>query len=350
MRSATEADDVPYDRVAARLREGVGSPTVTTLPDGSVDRYYAVAVGSDRQVRSQVALGREIRVGEPKSFRLSETAVDPGGQCVNAAQQAHALGADVTCYGHLDHPVLEDLPFVTVSMGDPANVSVLSFPDGDLLLVDTSADLRNWTLADLRAVADPVDALDAGAVYCANWVSVRGMDVALRGIAEFEAPRIPFVFDPGDVVGSGPNELRSLQAATATLADSVDLVVTANREEVRAMAAVLPDPPERDPRRVAALREATGAAGVVLHGHDRAVAAVDGDLVTVPNLSAEDPARHTGGGDHFGAGLAVALALDWEWAPALALGNTCAVSYVRTGETGRPPDLAATAEEGPEAE
>jgi len=72
-------------------------------------------------------------------------------------------------YGHLDHPVFDDLAADAVSMGDPAEVSVLEFDDGDVLLVEDSADVASWTLADLRAAAPDFDAtVSADAVCCVN--------------------------------------------------------------------------------------------------------------------------------------------------------------------------------------
>lgn len=46
-------------------------------------------------------------------------------------------------YGHLDHPVFDNLAADAVSMGDPAEVSVLEFDDGDVLLVEDSADVAS---------------------------------------------------------------------------------------------------------------------------------------------------------------------------------------------------------------
>ena len=46
-----------------------------------------------------------------------------------------------------------------------------------------------------------------------------------------------------------------------------------------------------------------------------------------------DWALTLGAGDRFSGALAWALARDWPWEPALALGNACAAAFVATGET-----------------
>lgn len=338
---------VPYDRLAARLRADRPTPSLSTLPDGSVDRFCTLSAGGTEPVTARETFGREVRAGRRKAYRLHPETTEPGGQCVNTAQQAHDLGADVTCYGHLDHPVHADLPFEAVSMGEPATVSVVEFDDGDVMLVEPSADILDWSLAELRAVAPLADVLAVDAVCCANWLSLPGMGAAFHALAERELPRVPFVFDPGDVVGCGLEELRALRAAIGALQSTVDVVFNANLEEVRAVGASLPDPPTDDADTLAAIREATGVAAAVLHGEERAVAATADSRVTVPNLAAGPPERHTGGGDRFGAGLAYGLALDWDWELALACGNACAVHYVRTGETGDADAVAASAEDLP---
>lgn len=330
---------MPFQRLAARLADGP-SPTVHTLPDGSIDRYCRLSAGALGPVRRRTTFAREIEAGGRKGFGLDPTRVEPGGQSVNAAAQAHALGADATCYGHLDDRVFDSLPFDTVSMGDPAVVNVLDFTDEDLLLVEDSPDLQNWSLADLRAVAPLTEVFDVDALVCTNWVSVPAMAEAFHELADEALPRVPLVFDPGDVLGSDLHAHRDLRAAVSALQTTFEVVVSVNGAELRALAAALPDPPappvdDRD--RVHALREAFGGAAVVKHGKQEALAATEAGVVAVENPTVEAK-RQTGGGDRFAGGLAVGLGDGWDWDVALAAGNACASYYVSTVET-------ATAEE-----
>ena len=329
---------MPYQRLARRLSEAP-EPTVSTLPDGSVDRYCRVSAGALDRVDRRTTFAREVAAGRRKGFGLEPERVEPGGQSVNTAQQAHALGADATCYGHLDDPepgrdAFADLPFDTVSMGQPAVVNVLDFEDDGLLLVEASPDLADWELADLRAAAPLRVVFAADAVACANWVSTPGLADAFHELGAASIPRVPFVFDPGDVLGGDPEDHLELREAVRALGRSVDVVLSVNRSELRALAAALPDPPADpdDEDRVWAIREAVDATAVVKHGRGEALAATPEGTVRVNNPVVDDR-RQIGGGDRFAGGLTVGLGADWDWATALAAGNACASHFVATGET-----------------
>lgn len=326
-----------YDRLAERLADPP-SPTTSTLPDGSVDYYCTLSAGAVEELPTRQAFGREILDHRRSSFGMRVETTEPGGQAVNAAKQLHALGSEVTCYGHLDHPVLASVPFETVSMGEPADVYAFNFRDGDVMFAERSAD-GEWSPADLRAVADLRDVFGADAVVAANWVSYPGLGDLFAGLADADVPRRPLVFDPGDVVGADPDRLAALRRGLARAQDAVDVVFDANRQEVRAVAATLPDTPADDPGRLAAIREATGIHAAVLHAEDVALAATRDGLVRVENRQVAHPERHTGGGDHFAGGLAFALGAGWDVELGLACANACAVHYVETGRAAGPAAL-----------
>lgn len=325
---------MPYQRLVERLVTPP-EPTVSTFPDGSVDRYCRLSAGALDPIERRTTFAREARAGSRKGFGLDPERIEPGGQSVNAAAQAHALGASATCYAHLDHEVFADLPFGTVSMGEPALVNVLDFEDYDLLLVEESPAIADWSLATLRDAAPLSTVFDADVVACLNWVSIPAMGEAFHQLAQEDLSRCPFVFDPGDVLGSDVPSHRALRSAVSTLQATFDVVVSVNATELRAMGAAMPGPPEppvTDADRVTALRELLGVTAVLKHGKREALAATEGGVVAVDN-PAVDARRQTGGGDRFGAGLAVALGAGWEWELALACGNACASHYVATGET-----------------
>lgn len=333
---------MPYQRLAERLASPP-EPTVSTLPDGSVDRYCRLSTGALDPIERRTTFAREAMVGGRTGFGLEPESVEPGGQSVNAAAQAHALGAEATCYGHLDHEVFADLPFDTVSMGEPALVNVLDFEDHDLLLVEHSPDIADWSLATLRDAAPLSTVFDAQTVTCSNWVSVPEMGEAFHRLAREELPRCPFVFDPGDVLGNDLESHRELRAAVSALQATFDVVVSVNATELRAMAAALPEPPESpvtDRDRTTALRETLSVTAVLKHGEREALAATEAGVVAVDNPVVDDQ-RQTGGGDRFAGGLAVALGAGWEWELALACGNACASHYVATGETATAEELRA---------
>ena len=326
---------MPYDRLRECLAERP-APALATLPDGSVDRYCTLS-GDAGPFETREALGRALTAGDRTAFELDVESTEPGGQAVNAAQQLHALGSDVTCYAHLDHPVFDALPFEAVSMGAPASVYAFDFEGGDVMVVERTDD--DWTLADLRRVANLEEAFGVDAVRCSNWSASAGMRRAFRELAEEDLPRAPFVFDPGGLAGADADEVTALRESLAALRNTFDVVYDANREEVRATAATLPDAPDDDAGRLAAIREATDIEAAVMHGADGAVAATADGRARVDGLDVDRVTRHTGGGDHFSAGLAYALANGWDWDVALACGNACAAHYVETADHGSADDL-----------
>ncbi|AGN02489.1 hypothetical protein L593_12750 [Salinarchaeum sp. Harcht-Bsk1] len=332
------SEEMAYARLIDRL-EAPASPTVTTLPDGSVDHFCSLADSVGPSTHTREAFSRAI-TGDRSSFRLDVESVESGGQSVNAALQLHALGSAVTAYGHFDAEIFTSLPFETVSMGTPADVYVLSFDDRDLMLV-SDGDVGDWTLERLESVTDLDAAFDADAICCSNWAGVPGLEDAFHRLGDATFPRRPFVFDPGDVVGCAPGELESMCAALSALQETFDVVFNANREEIRATASILPGSLEDDGERLLAIREELGITAAVMHAKKEAATATADGLCTLPNLQVDRPTRQAGGGDRFSGGLGYALARGWDWETATACGNACASYYVESGTTGDPEELIA---------
>ncbi|WP_436926450.1 carbohydrate kinase family protein [Halosimplex amylolyticum] len=330
------------DSLARRLEADGESATVTALPDGSVDRFYEVLDG-ERRVRHRETFGEAVASGHSPAFSLRRTSVEPGGHAVNTAEQADLLGDDVTLVGHLDDPVFDALPFETLSMGVPSEVGVYGFDDGDVLLADPSDDVAEWSLDDLRAVAgDRFDSLlSADVVFWTNWTTFDATPEALSELAGNDLDGNHFLFDPGSLSARSPAAMDRLVDALAELGDAYDVVLAVNGGEARALADGIADEsgPDGLGSATAFLREAADLAAVVVHEADAAVAATPEGRVRVENV-AVDPVRHTGGGDRFDAGLAHALAREWDWEDALLLGNACASRYIATGESGTGEELA----------
>jgi sugar/nucleoside kinase (ribokinase family) len=338
---------VPYDRLTRELPESDPS-TVTTLPDGSIDHYCTLSGSGTVSLETRESFARELG-SDRSSFQFHVDTVEPGGQAVNAARQLDALGDSVTCYGHLDAPVFDPLPFETVSMGDPSTVYVFTFDDRDVMFVRDSA-VMEWTLADLRRVADLPAVFGGDAVCCSNWDSVPGLERAFYRLGDEDLPRVPFVFDPGDIVDRDSEGIGALHDAIAALQNTFDVVYNVNRGEVRATAEPLSGSVADDVDRLAAIREATGITAAVMHARDEAAVATGEGTRRVENYRIERPERHTGGGDRFTGGLAHALACGWDWETALACGNVCAAHYVETSETGTVEDLVGFIEDRPAPE
>ena len=264
-----ETDRAPLDAdLADRLAAETRPRSVTALPDGSVDSYYEVYGDRAERIASAGDFGERVGESDNSSVQLSRTARAPGGQAVTMARQTHALGDDATLFGHLDDPIFDDLDFEAHSMGEPGAVHVLEFEADEVLLADNSADVTDWRLADLDAVADDADAaLTPEAVCCGNWISVENLSADLRTLAGRSLDGDWFLLDPGTVAAAEPDRVRTLADALRALADAYDVVVSANRPELRAAVdALAPAASTDDDADVAAaVREGTGATAVVLH-------------------------------------------------------------------------------------
>lgn len=322
-------DDVPhpaYERLPDAL-EGFSPGRLLALPDGSVDVTVRVRDAGSR-ITDAAAFGRRVADGEA-AFQLDPRGREPGGQAVNMALQAHALGAAVRCYCHCDDPAF-DLPFPTTSLGKPGRVTVCEFDDDALMLAEGSADLAACDADDLRAAGafeEPADAVCVG-----NYASVPGVAEILTAVADAGGDG-PVVLDPGPVVGIDGPRVERLRDALSEVAAERRVVVSANEPETRALADALATDVDDTPFDPAPVRETLDVDAVVVHETEHALAVTGGSTVRVPNLTVEETVANTGGGDRFSAALAGALAADWEWAPALALANACASYHVATGET-----------------
>ncbi|RKD95263.1 carbohydrate kinase family protein [Halopiger aswanensis] len=351
-----------YDDVLTRLERltsgGANDPqTIVALPDGSVDHWYAVVGEGGERLESPAAFARQLESGL-ETVSLEPLEVRPGGQAVNAALQAHALGEDVTLVGHLDHPVFDELPFDARSMGSPAHIRVLAF-DGDDVLLAEPGPTAEWRLEDLLAVIEWERLTGADALCCPNWVSVRGLTAVFERLGSSTIDhRLPVVVDPGALETVEPSALAdffdALSQADSGDADpsadsGVELVISVNPTEFEAAAAVALEDgaaqpasesaPEPTPERVESLRSALAVSGVVSHGSAAAVGATRSDAVSVPMLEIESPRTSTGAGDRFSGGLASALAREWPFETALALGNACAAAFVESAATADPAAL-----------
>ena len=351
------------DDLADRIERDDRDRAVTAVPDGSVDAYCDVTTPAGDRIDSRDDFATRIAAAGTASVALDRHSLEPGGHAVNAAAQADVLGDDVTCYGYLDDSAFDRTPFETASMGRPARTTVCEFDDGDVVLQEGPGDRDDWTLDALRDAAGDSfrEAVTADAVVCANWASFDGMAAALSDLAGLDPDGESFVFDASGVAERPAGGRRDLCDALGAVADPYDVTVTGNRREFAALAAALDGAADSDgsdggtgsegataaadEATCAAVREAVGVEAVVLHEKARAVAATADGEATVPNVDVDDPVRRTGAGDHFVGGLAHALAGEWDWEPALRLGNRCASHYVATGRTGSPAELEALADD-----
>lgn len=305
------------------------SPTMTMLPDGSIDRRYGV-LDRDHAPKHREAFTEQL-AADRKSFVTEHRGVSPGGQAVNAAMQASELDADVSLYGHLDHEIFDVLDVETHSMGAPASVNVYQFRDNAMMLTTESTDIQTWTYDDLTANGGAA-ALDADAVVWGNWASLPEASKALERVAERPGDGNVFVLDPGEVSMRSRAATRELLAALGSLSNRYEVAVSLNDEELRSLGEAIGVDGDLTATGVG-VRDHAGVDHVVMHETERALAVTDTGVFDVPNFETAEVARFTGGGDRFSAALGFALACDWPWPDALELANACASYYVGRGVT-----------------
>ena len=325
-----------YDELLDRLAEEPDGRRVTALPDGSVDAFYAVYGPDGDRIGTRDAFGEFVADDDLTTLPIEHVGDEPGGQAVNMAIQADALGDRVTLFGHLDDSAFDDLGFDAVSMGDPTRVVVYPFDDEDLMLSEDSEDVADWTIDELRTASDAWrDHLAADAVCWGNWVSVDRPAEALAAVADEPIDGGTFVIDPGPITVRDPETVKTTFGALAGLVDSYEeVVVSVNREELAYAADALSVDADEPAGMLDGLRAEIGVGAAVLHAAPKAAAATASGEFAVPNLEVDEPVRRTGAGDRFGAALASALARGWGVETALALGNCCASFSVATGRAG----------------
>lgn len=321
------------DEAVRRVLAAARDVDVTALPDGSVDHRYRV-LGSDDGPLSRPAFADELLAGA-KTFLLDHVATEPGGMAVNAATQAHALGATTRLLGHLDHAVFDDLPFTTASMGTPADVKIYDFEESAVMLTDESSALQSWTLRDVRATLgeDLDDWFDVDAVVCSNWSSVPNATGVLEDLARSDVSDGWFVVDPGDVTLRTAEDVDDFVNALCALESSFDVVLNPNDDEVAAIGEARDLSAGSTTELLSAIRDDAGITAAVMHAAPEAAVATTAGTIRVPNYDTRGPVRFTGGGDRFTGGLAVALATGAPWRVALEVANACATHYVASGLT-----------------
>ncbi len=335
-----------YDALVDRLENDETKRTVTTVPDGSVDSYYAISHGGD-PIEDRQTLGRKIADGETESFQIERDSREPAGQAVHMALQADALGDDVTTIGHLEEPAFDELPFETVSMGSPSEITVFPLEDDDIIFSRRSPDFGDWSLETLRAaVPSLTDHLSADAICWGNWALLEGTTDVLAGLADATGDigidGDAFVLDPGPVSVRSQAAVRELLETLGDLEATTDVLYSVNRAELEYTAdaiGVTDIDEDSDIERLAAVREVAGITGAIVHAQDIAALVTATDELVVPTLDVDTPRRRTGAGDRFSGAFATGYARGWEPAVALALGNCCASYYVENGATGDRNDL-----------
>jgi len=323
-----------FDGYLDRVREAVGD---RTGPE-TYDRLDTLAGVSER-------LNDSVAAGSSLSFEWLEAGQRTGGHTCHLARAFGTWSFDPTLLGMYGNPVRDAFEsefgaYDLVSLGEPGVTDAVEFDDGKLMLTEIGDTMDlDWVGLDDRLgherLADRLDEADLlGVGY---WSETPDTPDILDGLCELwngiDDPPETVLVDPGDVRKLDAERLRAGRDAIGRLGDVTDVVVSANRAETGVLANAYDGGADRSFEAAAeTVYDALAPTWFVGHGIDRSVVVTEAgtDGVAVPTV--DDPELTTSSGDHFNAGLGLALVTGLSPAAAVVVGNSVAGHFVRTAD------------------
>lgn len=321
-----------FDGYLDRVREVVAD----RRDPQTYERMATLAALSDR-------VGHSVDGGSSLTLEWLQTGTRTGGLSAHLSRVYEQWGFSPVMIGTYGDPERE--PFATEfadcerhTLGEPGVTDAVEFDDGKLMLTEMGATMDlDWARIEERVGRETLrDRLDGAAILGVGyWSDAPAMPNVLDGLRDLwsevaDPPSLVFL-DPADVRKLDRDRIRAGRDAIAAFADVATVVVTANRAETGRLAEAFGDESGTQQADARAAHDALGPDLFVSHGVDRSVA-VDGTTtarVAVPRV--DDPTLTTSSGDHFNAGFALAHIEGLDPGPALAVGNTVAREFVRTG-------------------
>lgn len=333
-----------FDGYVDRVREVVAD---RHDPD-DYDRLDTLAGFGDR-VQDSVAADSSL------SFEWLQHGTRTGGHTCHLARAFGHWGFDPTMIGMYGDPVLDTFAeefadYDLHTLGEPGYTDAVEFDDGKLMLIENgdTMDLDWETLTERVDRESLCSRLDGAALLGTGyWAETPDLPDVLDGVADLwddlDDPPGTLLVDPGDVRKLDAERLHSGTDVIGRLADRTRVVVSVNRAETQLLADTygeepIPDDFEAQARIVA---DQFDASLLVAHGVERSLVLDGDDTTSVAVPAVDDPELTTSAGDHFNAGLALALVAGVDPAGAVVVGNAVAGAFVRSGE---PPSFEAVRE------
>ena len=289
---------------------------------------------------------RSVAADSSLSFEWLQHGTRTGGHTCHLARAFGHWGFDPAMIGMYGDPVLDTFAeefadYDLHTLGEPGYTDAVEFDDGKLMLIE-NGDTMDLDWATLTAAVDREtlrSRLDGATLLGTGyWAETPDLPDVLDGVAdlwdEVDDPPGTVLVDPGDVRKLDSERLHSGTDAIGRLADRTRVVVSANRAETQLLAETYGDETAGDDSleaQAGALRETFDASLFVAHGVDRSLVVSENGTASVAVPAVEDPELTTSAGDHFNAGLALALVSGVDPAGAVVVGNAVAGAFVRTG-------------------
>ena len=351
-----------FDDETARAVEAARTQLPATLPgdrvvfgfDGYVDRVREVV--ADRQdpeeydrLDTLAGFGNRVQqsvaADSSLSFEWLQHGTRTGGHTSHLARAFGQWGFDPVMIGMFGDPLLDVFveefgEYEQHTLGEPGYTDAVEFDDGKLMLIE-NGDTTNldWEYLTERIDRDTLRAaVDGAALLGAGyWAETPDLPDVLAGVADLwddlDDPPSTVIVDPGDVRKLDAERLQNGGDAVGRLADRTRVVVSANRAETKLLAETYADEPSPDlESQAATVFEALAPSLFVAHGVDRSLVVTDEESTSVAVPSVDDPELTTSAGDHFNAGLSLALVAGVDPAGAVVVGNAVAGAFVRHGE------------------
>ncbi|EMA21337.1 hypothetical protein [Haloarcula amylolytica] len=322
--------------------------------DGYLDRVREVVADRiDPESHERLAtlegfgdrIDRSVAADSSLSFEWLQQGSRTGGHTSHLARAFGGWSFDPVMVGMYGDPVHDAFKgefgeYDLHSLGEPGVTDAVEFDDGKLMLTEIGDTMSlDWAELDAAFGHDRLAGKLDGASLLGTgyWSETPDLPTIFDGLrdlwGDIDDPPETVLVDPGDVRKLDGDRLRAGREAIGRLDEVTDVVVTSNRAETGVLANAYAGEAERsfteDAEAVFAALEPTWFVG---HGVERSVVvSPDGtESVAVPAVS--NPELTTSSGDHFNAGLGLALIAGLPPAAAVVVGNAVAGYFVRTAD------------------
>ncbi|MFB6222394.1 MAG: hypothetical protein ABEH86_01805 [Haloarcula sp.] len=323
-----------FDGYLDRVREVVGD----RIDPENHERLATLAGFGDR-------IERSVAADSSLSFEWLQQGSRTGGHTSHLARAFGVWSFDPVMVGMYGDPVHDAFEtefgeYDLYSLGEPGVTDAVEFDDGKLMLTEIGDTMSlDWAELDETFGHDQLAAeLDGASLLGTGyWSETPDLPTIFDGLhdlwSDIDDPPDAVLVDPGDVRKLDADRLRAGREAIGRLDEVTNVIVSSNRAETSVLADAYAGERERSFAEDAhAVFEALEPTWFVGHGVERSVVvSADGtDSVAVPAVS--DPELTTSSGDHFNAGLGLALVADLPPAAAVVVGNAVAGYFVRTAD------------------
>lgn len=317
--------------------------------DGFVDTVGRLCHGDGEHFSTMAAMGGFLagRQEQNCALEVSRSVRKMGGNAPICANALATMGIPAACVGAMGkgsvEPAFQPMsPLCTLwPVAMPGECLALEFSDSKLFLADMSGPRElTWDGLAQSVGMDRLTEMVASAdlIGLFNWGELPNIQQVWEGFARDILPRLDgsertAVFDLSDCSGRSAGAIRTALAVLGAFRRHMGVVLSANDNEVLAIAAALGFAGQDAAQAGMAVYQ-SGEMDLLVH-HSLTYARVfDGDgMQTVNGIHIDHPVLVTGGGDHFNAGLCLGLIAGLPAAQCAELGNTVSRIYVSTGES-----------------